>query len=472
MFWRILKWTGALPCRGIEIISYSMSFSKTSGRIAATALCLSISFTFTVLAMRAVAYAQQRRPEGASRRDRPGIKQDYNSAALLREAAELLQAGRLDAAEPQVRRALALAPENADAHNLLGAILDQRGKALEAEREYRSALRLNPKAVGALANLGVLLARTHRPLEAAQAFESALHLAPNHPQASFNLGLTLYQLNRLEEAAKWLEVAAAVSPGRPEPLYYLGLIASARGQSEAAIDYWHRALALQDHFAEANFMLAEELRKNGRVEDAKEFYERALDQDQEKLVHYVRLGGVLLLLGQNEKALEIFRRGAERFPATAEAHYFVAIAARGRGDYEMAETSLRKSLALQPDNPDALAQLGFVLGERARFAEAEQLLRRALRLSQDKHFMAHYDLGRLLVKQQRYDEAIPILERGATLNARYPGIHYQLFLAFSRLKRKAEADRELVLFKQLEAESKSRRRGDYSAEDLTPDDSP
>jgi tetratricopeptide (TPR) repeat protein len=447
-----------------------MSFSQTlKDRRGPVRLATFAFIIFIALAM-PPAHAQRRATRVTTKplRSNDGAQGDDASAALLREAAELLQAGRPDAAEPVVRRAMALAPENADAHNLLGAILDQRGAAQEAEREYRTALRLNPKAVGAFANLGVLLARTHRPSEAVQAFESALRLAPAHPQASLNLGLTLYQLNRTEEAAKWLEVAANASPLRPEPLYYLGLIASARGEREAAIDYWRKTLALADDFTEANFMLAEELRKSGRIEDAKYFYERALAQDAGKLVHYVRLGGVLLLLGQNEAALEVFRRGAEKFPETAEAHYFVAIAARGRGDYDLAETSLRKSLSLQPDNPDALAQLGFVAGERGRFAEAEQLLRRALLLSGDKHFVAHYDLGRLLVKQRRYDEAIPILERGAMLNARYPGIHYQLFLALSRLKRKEEADRELALFKQLEEASKRRPRGDYSTEDLTP----
>jgi tetratricopeptide (TPR) repeat protein len=444
-----------------------MRFSPTSKRIAASVRLATFAFIIFVPAMQP-AHAQRRQSQAGPLKTDAAAQDNRDGASLLREAAGLLQAGRLDAAEPLVRRAITLAPENADAHNLLGAILDQQGKAQAAEREYRTALRLNPKAAGAFANLGVLLARTNRPSEAVQAFESAMRLAPAHPQASFNLGLTLYQLNRPEEAAKWLEVAARVSPDRPEPLYYLGLIASARGQSEAAIDYWRRTLVLQDDFAEANFMLAEELRKSGRVEDAKEFYERALAQDASQLVHYVRLGGVLLLLGQNEGALEVFRRGAEKFPLTAEAHYFVAIAARGKGDYDLAETSLRKSLSLEPDNADALAQLGFVTGERGRFAEAEQLLRRALLLSQDKHFVAHYDLGRLLVKQRRYDEAIPILERGAMLNARYPGIHYQLFLALSRLKRKEEADRELVIFKQLEEASKNRRRGDYSTEDLTP----
>src|SRR5436309_5106441 len=66
------------------------------------------------------------------------------TAALLRQAVALLQAGKLDEAEPLVRRALGNAPQNPDAHNLLGAILDQRGRSTEAEREYREALRLNP----------------------------------------------------------------------------------------------------------------------------------------------------------------------------------------------------------------------------------------------------------------------------------------------------------------------------------------
>ncbi|MEA2173282.1 MAG: hypothetical protein QOD00_874, partial [Blastocatellia bacterium] len=224
-----------------------MNFSLKQKRNAASVCCLTVAF---------VIFAQGARPVLAQRRN--SAQANNESAALLREAAGLLQAGRPDAAEPVVRRALNLAPENADAHNLLGAILDQKGQSPEAEREYRAALRLNPKSAGAHANLGVLLARTHRLLEAVQAFESALRLAPNHPQASFNLGLTLYQLNRLDDAARALEVAAKVSPGRPEPLYYLGLIASARGRSDAAIDYFRRTLALDERFAETNFMLAEE----------------------------------------------------------------------------------------------------------------------------------------------------------------------------------------------------------------------
>jgi len=78
---------------------------------------------------------------------------------LLREAASLLQAGKLDEAEPLLRRAIAAAPSNADAHNLLGTILDQHGQTKAAEREYLAALRLNSRATSARANLGVRVDR-------------------------------------------------------------------------------------------------------------------------------------------------------------------------------------------------------------------------------------------------------------------------------------------------------------------------
>ena len=76
-------------------------------------------------------------------------------------------------------------------------------------------------------------------------------------------------------------------------------------------------------------------------------------------------------------------------------------------------------------------------------------MKRAIELD-PKSFPSYHDLGRLLVKLRRYDEAVPLLQRGVELNAKDPGVHYQLFLAYSRLKKKDEADRELAEFKRLD----------------------
>src|ERR1043166_8976590 len=81
---------------------------------------------------------------------------------MLSEAGALVQAGRLEEAEAATRKIVGAYPRNAEAHSLLGVILDQRKQTAEAEKEYAAALRLQPKLVSALSNYGVLLARTHR----------------------------------------------------------------------------------------------------------------------------------------------------------------------------------------------------------------------------------------------------------------------------------------------------------------------
>ncbi|HSP61975.1 MAG TPA: tetratricopeptide repeat protein, partial [Pyrinomonadaceae bacterium] len=283
-----------------------------------------------------------------------------------------------------------------------------------------------------------------------------------------HLGFALYQLKRMNEAAAVVASAASLAPTDPDVLYLSGLVATLRGDSEAALDFWQRALAQRADFAAANFMIGEELRKQRRYEGAAEFYARALKQDASQLVYYVRLGGTYMLLVRYDGALELFQRAAQRFPGSAEAQYFVGIAARGHGTLEVAEAALRKSLDLKDGNVDAWAQLGFVVGDRGRDAEAEKLLRRAVSLD-PRHFYANYDLGRLLVRTKRYDEAIGVLGHAAQLRARDPGVHYQLFIAYTRLKRKDDADRELAVFKQFDAESKARRaQGDEQIEDTLP----
>jgi hypothetical protein len=53
------------------------------------------------------------------------------------------------------------------------------------------------------------------------------------------------------------------------------------------------------------------------------------------------------------------------------------------------------------------------------------------------------------------------------MNADDPGVHYQLFITYSRLKRKDDADRELARFKTLE-EARKQREGGMTAKDELP----
>jgi len=54
---------------------------------------------------------------------------------------------------------------------------------------------------------------------------------------------------------------------------------------------------------------------------------------------------------------------------------------------------------------------------------------------------------------------LTILKRGAELSPEDPGVHYQLFLIYSRVKQKADADSELALFKKLDEARKANQGG-------------
>src|SRR5205807_9356158 len=189
---------------------------------------------------------------------------------------------------------------------------------------FESVLRLAPDHPQATINLALLYASRKDYERAAQLLTKANELLPNTFDIKFQLGVALYNLKRLDEAENALRGAASVAPtSSPELFYFFGLIAFARGQDEAAGELWEKALKLRPNFPEANLMLGEVLRKNKRTEASVEFYQRALEQDTTQFVYYARLGGVYLALGQLDRAIEIFRRGALRFPTLPEAHYFV-----------------------------------------------------------------------------------------------------------------------------------------------------
>ena len=68
-------------------------------------------------------------------------------------AAALAKSGQLAEADSQARQALILAPNNADAHYVLGVIYDQRGNRRQAIDESQQTLAISPQHAECVAYL-------------------------------------------------------------------------------------------------------------------------------------------------------------------------------------------------------------------------------------------------------------------------------------------------------------------------------
>jgi Flp pilus assembly protein TadD len=110
--------------------------------------------------------------------------------------------------------------------------------------------------------------------------------------------------------------------------------------------------------------------------------------------------------GQHELALEAFTRAAGDYGLTGEVLSALGSANLGLGRLNQAETLLRRAVAAAPDRPEIWNNLGVVLMERGKTAEAQQSFKRAYALDNGKSDSIRDNLKLALEKlnETSYDE--------------------------------------------------------------------
>ena len=120
--------------------------------------------------------------------------------------------GNLQEAEASFKYAIKLEPNNAEPHSNLGIVLEKHGKFEEAETSNRKAIELNPNSAKAHNNLGVVLEKFGRIEQAKASYKQAIELEPNYAEAYNNLGNTLKDLGKLQEAEANYKQAIKLKP--------------------------------------------------------------------------------------------------------------------------------------------------------------------------------------------------------------------------------------------------------------------
>jgi Tfp pilus assembly protein PilF len=147
----------------------------------------------------------------------------------------LRQQGRAAEAIVWYRKAVALAPRDADLHNTLGILLREQGRAMEAAECFRAAIALVPGHAGAHNNLGNALREQGMLDEAVACYRQAIALAPERPGTLSNLGATLHQAGRLDEAIACYRRALALAPDLAAAQHHLAMALLAQGDFAAGL---------------------------------------------------------------------------------------------------------------------------------------------------------------------------------------------------------------------------------------------
>lgn len=165
--------------------------------------------------------------------------------AMIDQAIELIQSGRVAEAEQWLRRRLERSPDDTDALHYLGLLCHQSGRSDEAVEFIGKAVERAPEMAFLRANFAEVL-RVRGDLDAAERHaRAAVRLAPEHPNFQFNLAKVLEGQGRLVEALDAGERALACRPDWVEALTLNAGICFALERLDQAIDFSQRACALR-----------------------------------------------------------------------------------------------------------------------------------------------------------------------------------------------------------------------------------
>lgn len=196
---------------------------------------------------------------------------------------------------------------------------------------------------------------------------------------------------------------------------------------------------------------AQHLLKKGEVGHARAVVDSAINAD---FATYKAIAGVVYQRSggrQNHKLASMLLEQAAAFSKRSKYdtnelvlfHTGNALLYEKMGQLEEAEKECNKALALAPDNPIVLNEVGWFYAENdIKLHEAVTLAQKAVELAPDNAMIVD-TLGWAYYKSGEYDKAITTLRRAVELAPDQPELRYHLGAAYAKRGRDLEAGIEL-----------------------------
>jgi len=344
-------------------------------------------------------------------------------AQIFHSGQEALSQNRLDEAERDFRRVIAVNPKLGAAYANLGVVYMRRKQWAKALEALRAAEHLMPQVAGVRLNIGLVYFRQSEFLKAIPIFESVVRDQPNSAQPQHLLGLCYFFTERWADAANTLEPLWSNSSEQLSYLYVLSIAAHRAGMKEL------------DEKATAQLV---------RIgEGSPEFH--------------LFMGKAHLNLEQYDLALADFQAAAQANPNLTFIHFNLGLTYLKKQDYEHARDEFLKDAAVEPDLAFNYDELGDVYALMQQDGDAERSYREALR--RDPRLVNSYvGLAKIYLRAQKYQEALAAIDSADKLDPLRTDIHYVRGQILLHMGRKEEGKKELETSVRIDNERRAERQ--------------
>ncbi len=245
--------------------------------------------------------------------------------------------GKMEQAIDEIKKAISIDPEFAQAHNKLGDYYMKKGMVKEAAAAYTHSLELDPNNQNTNFDLGCSLAHLGRHEEALEYLRKALDLKPTHTEIYGHIGRIMMMRGDLENAVSNLENAVAADADDIMASFTLACAYQMLGNSDKStrlfnkvIDRYKELVAIKKRFAEGHYYIGRSYFFMGNLAEAVKYLEKAVEYDTEDVDYHYSFG--------------MLYSDADAFCSLAEVQHAL-------GKYSEARENLEKAIKLNPNNP-------------------------------------------------------------------------------------------------------------------------
>jgi tetratricopeptide (TPR) repeat protein len=334
----------------------------------------------------------------------------------LRKAAQYLKANDPNSAVKELDAVLALDPKNAEAYANLGVIAYFQRDYLKASGYLRRALAIDPSLVKTQALLGICERRLGDP-SARSLLEKSFSKLKDKPlrlQVGIELAGLYDQQGEPGATASVMQSLVDLDPDNVDVLFM-----AQRVYSELADDTLNKLAVLAPGSARMQQVIAEHLINGGDLPHAIEHYKKALQIDSHLPGVHFELGEAILQSSPNDPATQ------------AEA-----------------ETEFNAAVSIDGDAAKAECGLGAIALSQSDLDRAFAHYQRAYKLNPNE-VEAQLGLARLLMIQQKPQEAVNYLRAAIQSDPLNSEAHYRLASAYRRLHLDDQAQKEMLLFQEI-----------------------
>ena len=385
---------------------------------------------------------------------------------------------KLDLAEGEFRAALRLEPANSNANYNLGVLLLARNDAagaiplflrvhpqtpalrLNLVRAYLQAKRTaealslaselsreNPRDLQTHVTLGVLLASAGQYKPAELELEKADVLKPGNFDILFDLGQAYFRDGQYHQAELQLNQAVQLEPDSPEALYFLAKTYQNESRSLNALELLTRAHRLAPENTDILLLMAQAAMSQRYFEDAIPLLEEGVRIAPQRVDLRSALGESYFKSDKVDKAIEQLDQVVRTAP-TARAYSFLGLSHISLGRFDDARRDFQNGLKLEPRNNYCLFNLGYIAELQGNSAEAEATFRKVL-LADPDFPDALLELSSLYILAKRYSDAELLLKRYVRVSQNAATGYYKLATVERALHQNEAAQKDLAQFQLL-----------------------